>query len=277
MKTVFQLILLLSVTIARSQQADTINRVDENGLKQGLWIRYYDATSSIKSKGFYLDNVPEGPYWRYFENGQLKETGKYNKQNHIGQQVTYYENGQLESIRNFSEDGQMKDTAFYFSSNGNCARKEIQQPNSRLLTSIQYKDNEQLPDTMITVIADSKIKRHYTLTEDFKLPTDDSLSARQFSYKLTYETTPIFQEYLLTLYNDSTYSIVRYVYESCYNYIDKSYGTWESVGNAVQLRTLNGFSFSHSLKNNQWKELIGVPQQDASGKNRSYVFSRLQL
>lgn len=275
MKTTICLFFLLVITIVRGQHTDTINRIDENGLKQGYWINYYDNTSSVKSKGFYIDDLPDGKCETYYESGQLK--GKFVLKNgkHSGLQTYYYEDGKPKKTEHYSEDGEALDSTLHFSTDGKLISKEIPPKNNRLHTSIRYKSSDPKPDTMITVISDTDNKRHYTLLEDFKLPTNDTFPVKQFIYKHTYETTPIFQEYLLTLYNDSTYCIVRYVYEVCYNYIDKSYGTWKTVGTSVQLKTLNGFSFSHSLENDNWKELISAPQPDSGGMDRRYVFLAL--
>ena len=272
MKYLLQLFFLCFVTVAQCQHTDTINRIDENGLKQGLWIKYYDKTTSVKSKGFYVDNQPEGRCETYYESGQLKGRFVFKSGNYFGPQIHYYENGKPNRIQYYSDQDEQIDSTLHFSPSGRLISKEIPPKNNHLHISIGYKSNESTPDTTITVISDTIIKSRYTLLLDFKLAEKDSLSSKQFIYKHTYETTPIFQEYLLTLYNDSTYFLVMYNYQSCYNTLHKSYGTWNTTGSSVQLTTLNGFSFNHTLENNDWKELISAPQVEWRRMDWRYVF-----
>ena len=125
---------------------------------------------------------------------------------------------------------------------------------------------------MITVISDSVFR--YTLLNDFKLV--NAPNAKQFCYKLTFETTSVYREYLLTLYTDSNYCITRYVYEGCYNYIDKSYGTWQKSDNTIRFNTTAGFTFNHQLEETDPESLISKNIMEADGKLRRYHFQRVQ-
>lgn len=56
---------------------DTINKTDENGLKQGEWIIFLD--SKPLEKGKYLNNQREGT-WSYFDSaGNLEYTVDFNR------------------------------------------------------------------------------------------------------------------------------------------------------------------------------------------------------
>lgn len=53
-------------------QSDTVfNRTDEQGLKQGLWRKYY-STGVKAYEGWFKDNKPTGEFKRFHENGSLK-------------------------------------------------------------------------------------------------------------------------------------------------------------------------------------------------------------
>ncbi|HJZ41959.1 MAG TPA: hypothetical protein VJ203_16435 [Bacteroidales bacterium] len=57
-------------------ERDRINRVDNAGLKQGVWRTFYE-NGRIMSEGNYKENVLNGPYKEYDENGNLKVMFQY--------------------------------------------------------------------------------------------------------------------------------------------------------------------------------------------------------
>jgi antitoxin component YwqK of YwqJK toxin-antitoxin module len=69
--SVFLLTLLLLTIETRSQNSDTLNVTDTNGMKQGRWIKRY-ADSTIMYDGFFKNNKPIGEFRRYSEDGKLK-------------------------------------------------------------------------------------------------------------------------------------------------------------------------------------------------------------
>jgi len=272
MKTFLRILICCFTAVHAFAQSDTINQLDANGKKHGFWRTYYPDSTTIKLEGEYVNGVPCGNYKRYYPNGKIKETGLYRDNHYYGEQRYYYENGQVERVRFYSDTGEKTDTTWYFHSNGKLFSKDIEPLQSQLRTSIRYKVGESVPDTMITVISDSA--KYYTLIKDFKL--SDTSSVKQFRYKLTYETTYIYQEYLLTLYADSTFCVTRYVYEGCYNYIDKSYGKWKKRDNAIYLNTTAGFTFNHQLKEEDSENLISEDIIASDKKHRRYHFQRVE-
>jgi hypothetical protein len=270
-KTILQFICCLTFAFAFGQ-SDTINQLDANGKKHGLWLTYYPNSTTVKLEGQYANGVPSGNYKRYYENGKVKETGSFKDNHYCGALHCFYENGQLKRTSHFNDTGEESDTSWYFHADGKIFSKEIFHPNRQLQTSIVYKQNGSVPDTMITVISDSNFR--YTLLNDFKL--SNAPKARQFNYQLTFETTPIYREYLLTLYADSTYSVARYVYEGCYNYIDKSYGSWKKLDNTIQLNTTTGFTFNHQLNDSDPQLLTTEEILESDGKLRRYLFQQVQ-
>lgn len=118
-------------------QSDTLNRTDENGIKQGYWI-YYGKDKP--GKGYPMDGkVMEGPfvddrkegvwiiyhedgktprtignfkngrgngeYTKYYEDGTIREEGTYGNQKQTGIFRTYHPNGVLEQEKVFNEEG----------------------------------------------------------------------------------------------------------------------------------------------------------------------------
>lgn len=77
--------------------------VDENGLKQGPWIEFYE-NGIKKGEGKYKDNKKTG-YWKfYYKNGNIEQQGLYNiKGNAEGEWKWYFINGNELLIQNFQD------------------------------------------------------------------------------------------------------------------------------------------------------------------------------
>ena len=102
MKNVFLTILMAMVSVFAAAQdipdysnnGKPANQFDENHLKQGLWIYFYDSIQTqVSSKGVYIDNKREGIWTEYFKNGKPRSMFTY-KNNHIdGAAKIFYETG----------------------------------------------------------------------------------------------------------------------------------------------------------------------------------------
>ena len=100
-----RIILLLLVLLALNLNAqkynvfkgDTINRVDEKGLKQGIWKKYYS-------------------------NDVLFSEGMYKNGKHIGVFKTYYKEGKPQSILRFRNISEISDAELFSADSGLMAR-----------------------------------------------------------------------------------------------------------------------------------------------------------
>lgn len=103
MKNTLLIILIAMVsTVVSAQEPDysnngkPANQFDDNHLKQGLWIYFYDSVQTqVSSKGVYVDNKREGIWTEYYKNGKPRSMFTY-KNNHIdGAAKIFYETGGL--------------------------------------------------------------------------------------------------------------------------------------------------------------------------------------
>ena len=62
--------------------------------EDGPYVRYYD-NGQVQFKVTYKDGEPDGPYVGYHKNGQLSSKGKYKDGKQHGPWVMYHENGQV--------------------------------------------------------------------------------------------------------------------------------------------------------------------------------------
>ncbi|MDT8401068.1 MAG: hypothetical protein RQ743_05180 [Bacteroidales bacterium] len=74
-KTILFLILILTPFSVLSPQ-EILNRTDENGMKQGHWIKKY-PDGQIMYEAYFTDDRPEGEFKRYDEDGKLTSVLNY--------------------------------------------------------------------------------------------------------------------------------------------------------------------------------------------------------
>jgi len=78
-----------------SNISDTVfNRVDEKGLKQGPWKKYY-PNGNLNYTATFKDDKPVGTLKRYFESGNIKATMNFNAAGNLAEAKLFYEDGQL--------------------------------------------------------------------------------------------------------------------------------------------------------------------------------------
>ncbi len=122
---------------------DTINRIDNNNLKQGLWISFnedtgkkidegiykngkksgiwkkYYKSGTIKSEITYLNNIPTGYAKFYYANGNVSEEGIWKINKWTGNYKYYFENGKLSYDWNYNSSGKRTGDQKYYHENGN--------------------------------------------------------------------------------------------------------------------------------------------------------------
>ena len=76
-------------------EGDTVNVVDANGMKQGLWLNFDSSNSKVIEKGTYKDNKKDGEWIQFFPNGNLKHKINFRGGIANGAAMFYYENGKL--------------------------------------------------------------------------------------------------------------------------------------------------------------------------------------
>lgn len=142
--TIF-LCVLFSSFVAIGQK-DSINQIDETGQRQGYWvhfqkedgqytkrkieeghylddrkegpwIKYYEDGETPRIKGHYVNNRPKGDFERYFPNGVLSEKGNYFKNEFVGDYWLYYPNGNLKLHNPCGKDNDC-DSVYYYEEDG---------------------------------------------------------------------------------------------------------------------------------------------------------------
>jgi antitoxin component YwqK of YwqJK toxin-antitoxin module len=94
---IITLIFLLTVSYKASGQPETeINKTDQQGRKQGHWIKKY-PNQSLLYDGHFKDDHPVGEFKRYYENNTLKSLLIYSSDGNEADASIYHPNGYIAS------------------------------------------------------------------------------------------------------------------------------------------------------------------------------------
>ncbi len=124
-------------------RGDTINRIDLQGRKQGLWLYFNDTykngiiqqgfykdgkkqgewivyykNGNIKSKSFYKDNHIFGPVTTYYKDGTIREQGRWERNKWVGDYRYYYPNGKLKFMWHYDKSGKRTGKQVYYYDSG---------------------------------------------------------------------------------------------------------------------------------------------------------------
>jgi antitoxin component YwqK of YwqJK toxin-antitoxin module len=88
---------LLAISAAAVSQTDTeINKTDQQGRKQGHWIKKY-PNENVMYDGFFKDDHPVGEFRRYYDNSTIKSVLIYNDSGNEAEATIYHPNGSISS------------------------------------------------------------------------------------------------------------------------------------------------------------------------------------
>lgn len=94
---ILTLFYLLAISSVATCQIETgINKTDQQGRKQGHWIKKY-PDENIMYDGFFKDDHPVGEFRRYYENKTIKSLLVYNNDGTQALATIYHPNGNISS------------------------------------------------------------------------------------------------------------------------------------------------------------------------------------
>jgi antitoxin component YwqK of YwqJK toxin-antitoxin module len=148
----FKILYVISFVLLLNKGAfavDTINRIDENNMKQGHWVytnkmknlpnyrddqvveegnysddkktgkwMFYYNNDKVKHILTYTNNRPEGYAVFYYKNGNKREEGTWKNNKWVGDYKYYYKNGNIRNEWSYNQNGQRTGTQKYYYENG---------------------------------------------------------------------------------------------------------------------------------------------------------------
>ena len=82
-----------------NKNSEPINQFDENGLRDGYWVKHYHQSKQLWYKGHYMNGLSHGYWESYFSNGILNYKGYYNRGHHCGYWRFYKSIGELSTVK----------------------------------------------------------------------------------------------------------------------------------------------------------------------------------
>ena len=74
----------------------SVNKVDVNDLKQGVWKKTFD-NGNLRYKGQFKNNNPEGIFMYYYNSGELQAEKEFIHSGEAAATHIYYKNGNLKA------------------------------------------------------------------------------------------------------------------------------------------------------------------------------------
>jgi antitoxin component YwqK of YwqJK toxin-antitoxin module len=97
LKKSFTIFFLIIPLLASSQNTADLNKTDQQGRKQGQWIKYYPDKTHVLYDGTFLDDQPAGEFNRYYEDGTPKSKLVYSQGGKNADATIYHPNGYIAS------------------------------------------------------------------------------------------------------------------------------------------------------------------------------------
>jgi antitoxin component YwqK of YwqJK toxin-antitoxin module len=105
-------VLLTIASTATGQTTIDYNKTDQQGRKQGHWIKYYPDKTRVLYEGNFTDDHPAGEFKRYYEDGTLKSVLIYSTDGKEAEATIYHPNGYIASSGKYFN--QMKEGRWRF-------------------------------------------------------------------------------------------------------------------------------------------------------------------
>jgi len=111
------LVIFLPVTLSQeNKSSDTLfNYIDDNGLKQGHWKKYYD-NGNMEYDGYFKNDKPVGEFKRFFPGNKIKAIMNYKEDGKTVKATLFYQNAKKAAEGTFidmKKEGQWQYFSYY--------------------------------------------------------------------------------------------------------------------------------------------------------------------
>lgn len=93
--------------------AQSTNKTDSQGRKQGEWVKNYEGKDKILYKGTFKNDKPVGKFVFYHETGKVKAISEYFNEGKDSYVATYHENGKILSYGKYVNEKKDSTWVFY--------------------------------------------------------------------------------------------------------------------------------------------------------------------
>ncbi len=137
-KTLIMALMLIAPVTAICQGGNEINRLDQQGKKQGKWIKKYPG-GLVMYEGVFKDDHPVGEFKRYYESSVLKSLMVYSPDGNTAVVQIYHPNGFKASMGKYIKQKKEGKWKFYSQfTNGCLVSEETYSENLRNGLSVKF-------------------------------------------------------------------------------------------------------------------------------------------
>jgi len=126
--------------------------------KEGIWIKYHNDGVTPKLKGDYVNNRPQGSYTKYHPNGKIKEKGSFERNQYRDSLVRFNENGKVEYQALYNAEGKEQGKVKYFYANGQVEFEYSAQNGNPVGKAVRYYENGDIKE-IIQYAADGSVAK----------------------------------------------------------------------------------------------------------------------
>ena len=147
-RLLFTILIFLIPSMLFSQRDTGLNITDNEGMKQGHWIKKYQ-NDTIMYEGFFKDNNPEGEFKRFSSDGTLKSLLFYSNKGSEADAQIYHPNGFLAAKGKYINREKEGMWQFYSEfTNGYIVSEESYSQNKRNGSSVKFYPDDSVAEKM---------------------------------------------------------------------------------------------------------------------------------
>lgn len=117
--------------------------------KTGDWIFYYSDGTTPKLKGTFVNGRPNGPYIKYWDNGNTKEEGKFTGGKQTDIYKTFYKDGTMMQNKKFNTDGRENGVQQFYHPNGQLEFEYTKTDGMNKGTATRYFENGDIKQIIV--------------------------------------------------------------------------------------------------------------------------------
>jgi len=117
------ILLLFAIFSSSMFGQDTLNMLDDKGLRQGFWCKR-DSAGRIMYEGRFKDGLPAGEFRYYYKNGKIKTVSIISDMGKRAKTISYFPNGRKMAEGNYVNEKKDSIWLFFSESKGTLVSEE---------------------------------------------------------------------------------------------------------------------------------------------------------
>lgn len=121
----------------------------EDNRKEGIWLKYHRDGITPRLQGTYVNNRPQGKYIKFHANGQVKESGTFERNSYKDSLKRFHENGVMEFEAKYNEQGREEGTVKFYYPNGQLEFEYKAENGKPVGKAVRYYENGDVKEDIV--------------------------------------------------------------------------------------------------------------------------------